>query len=67
MKITVYLNEIEAKALAQLARDEVRDPRSEVYLLIRNELLRRNLLDPNEILRVQDNQEATNVRSTNSS
>jgi hypothetical protein len=39
MKITVYLNDEEAKALAQLAKNEVRDPRSEVYLLIRNELL----------------------------
>ena len=57
MKITVYLNEEEAKALAQLAKNEVRDPRSEVYLLIRNELLRRKLINPKETKNMHTNQE----------
>jgi hypothetical protein len=59
MKITVYLNESEAKALAQLAKNEIRDPRSEVYLLIRNELLRQKLIEPNETPILQGNQEAS--------
>lgn len=63
MKITVYLNESEAKALAQLSKNEVRDPRSEVYLLIRNELLRRKLIEPNETPIVRGNQEDLHGKS----
>jgi hypothetical protein len=63
MKITVYLNESEAKALTQLAKKEVRDPRSEVYLLIRNELLRQKLIEPDDTSIAQGNQEALHGNS----
>jgi hypothetical protein len=67
MKITVYLNEEEAKALAQLAKNEIRDPRSQVYLLIRKELESKGLLQADQGLANQKQNEsvqASNVKSS---
>jgi hypothetical protein len=45
-RITVLLSDIELDALVILARNERRDARSQASIIIRKELLRLKLLDP---------------------
>jgi len=44
MKIIIHLGRQEEAALKSLARVEVRDPRAQAYLILRDELARRGLL-----------------------
>ena len=44
MKLIVFLQELEEKALSELASRELRDPRSQALLIIRTELERLGLL-----------------------
>ena len=57
MKVTIYLDEREGRALKQLARNDMRDPRSQVYLLIRKELESKGLLPPDPALADSKNNE----------
>jgi len=45
-KLTVTLTVPETVALARLAEQELRDPREQIRALVRRELLRRGLLEP---------------------
>jgi hypothetical protein len=48
MKVTIYLDELEGRALKQLAKNEMRDPRSQVYMLIRKMLESKGLLQADQ-------------------
>jgi hypothetical protein len=45
-RITISLKEIEKKALLELADKELRDPRAQAALIIRRELERQGLIEP---------------------
>jgi hypothetical protein len=47
-RLTITLPEIEKKALHELAEREYRDTQAQAALIIRTELERRGLLNPNE-------------------
>ena len=57
VRLQVVLDPSEADALAQWAASELRDPRDQVRLVLRQELQRRGLLQPTED--VADGQDAS--------
>ncbi len=47
--ITFYLQEDEARALSELSQKELRDPRAQAYLIVRQELFRLGYLKEQKV------------------
>ncbi len=57
-RVTIVLREDESKALVKLASTELRDPRDQARFLLRSELERRGLLQPESASKADTSQEA---------
>jgi len=65
-KVMVLLSDDELSALVNLARNERRDARSQAGVIIRDELIKRRLLEPSVKKPDSSSSEVTNDRSANS-